>query len=116
MVLKKIKEGNVIDKVTLDVNSSYFKLGNAKTSLTKVPCTLSDGTETECYKITTSSTPEDHQMGPWCPENISDDALAGGIWLKDGKVYDVDGAFVKYLAAFYGDTLGKCTTTRGIFL
>lgn len=43
-------------------------------------------------------------MGPWCPDNISDNASAGGIWLEDGEVYDVDGAFVKNMAAFYNDT------------
>jgi len=42
-------------------------------------------------------------MGPWCPDNISDDASAGGIWLENGKAYDVDGVFIKNLATFYDD-------------
>jgi len=50
-----------------------------------------------------TSTPTDHEMGPWCPDNIADDASAGGIWLEDGKVYDVDGEFVKNLGTFYDD-------------
>ena len=43
-------------------------------------------------------------MGPWCPDNIADDATAGGIWLEGGEVYDVDGAFVENMATFYNDT------------
>jgi hypothetical protein len=42
-------------------------------------------------------------MGPWCPDNIADGAEAGGIWLEDGAVYDVDGAFVANMANFYND-------------
>ena len=42
-------------------------------------------------------------MGPWCPENISDGAEAGGIWLENGQVYDVDGAFIENMASFYND-------------
>ena len=88
------------DTVVVSVSSSNFTDG---ITITTVPCTLSDGTETECYEITTNSTPSDHQMGPWCPDNISDDASAGGIWLENGEVHDVDGAFVQNLATFYND-------------
>ena len=42
-------------------------------------------------------------MGPWCPNNISDGADAGGIWLENGEVYDVDGDFIKNMATFYND-------------
>ena len=72
------------------------------TTVSTVPCTLSDGTETTCYQIV-ASTPTDHDMGPWCPENISDGAEAGGIWLENGEVYDVDGAFIANMANFYND-------------
>lgn len=88
------------DLVIIDVDSSYFT-GNTLVSV--VPCILSDGTETECYEIVTNSMAGDHEMGPWCPSNISDGDEAGGIWLDDGEVYDVDGAFVENLATFYGD-------------
>ncbi|MEO0473470.1 MAG: YHYH protein [Bacteroidota bacterium] len=90
-------------ETVLDVDPTYFAAANASMTVTKVPCTLSDGTETECYEIVTNSTPTDHQMGPWCPDNISDDASAGGIWLESGEVYDVDGAFVENMATFYND-------------
>ena len=89
--------------IVIGVDGSYFTLGNTDITVNTVPCTLSDGTETTCYQIITNSTPTDHQMGPWCPENISDDASAGGIWLDDGEVHDVDGAFVENLATFYSD-------------
>jgi len=88
--------------VVINVDSSNFTTSGV--TITTVPCTLSDGTVTECYQIVTSTTPSDHQMGPWCPENIADDASAGGIWLENGQVYDVDGAFVENMATFYNDT------------
>lgn len=87
----------------VEVNTTYFTDANANTTITIVPCTLSDGTVTTCYQIVTNSTPTDHTMGPWCPTNISDDASAGGIWLEDGVVHDVDGAFIQNLATFYND-------------
>lgn len=90
------------DEVVVNVDSSYFTADNV--TITTVPCTLSDGTVTDCYQIVTSSTPSDHDMGPWCPDNITDGADAGGIWLEGGEVYDVDGAFVQNMATFYNDT------------
>lgn len=91
------------DQNIVSVVPSYFYADGSLT-ITTVDCTLSDGTETECYQITTASIAEDHQMGPWCPDTISDDADAGGIWLEDGEVYNVDGDFIKNLATFYNDT------------
>lgn len=93
-----------LDTVVVDVDASYFTTANANITVTTVSCTLSDGTVTDCYQIVTNSAPTDHQMGPWCPDNISDDASAGGIWLESGEVYDVDGAFVENLATFYNDS------------
>ena len=90
-------------KTVIGVETAHFTAANPNTVITTVACTLSDGTETKCYQIVTNTTPTDHQMGPWCPDNISDDASAGGIWLNDDKVYDVDGAFIENLATFYND-------------
>ena len=87
----------------VDVESSYFTTTDGSVTITTVPCTLSDGTSTTCYQIVTSSLPTDHDMGPWCPDNISDSDEAGGIWLDGGEVYDVDGAFIENLATFYND-------------
>lgn len=90
------------DILVVSVDPSYFTADNV--TITTIPCTLSDGTETDCYQIVTSSIPSDHQMGPWCPENITDDAEAGGIWIEGGEVYDVDGAFIENMATFYNDS------------
>ncbi|MDO7173538.1 YHYH protein [Mariniflexile sp. AS56] len=95
---------NVSDSTILNVDASLFLTSTSAVTITTVPCTLSDGTSTDCYKIVATSTPSDHEMGPWCPINISDDASAGGIWLENGQVYDVDGAFIKNMATFYNDT------------
>ncbi|WP_026235968.1 YHYH protein [Echinicola pacifica] len=83
----------------MDVDPSLFLEG---TTVTVVPCTLSNGTETTCYQIV-ASTPSEHDMGPWCPDNIADGAEAGGIWLENGQVYDVDGDFIANMATFYND-------------
>jgi YHYH protein len=64
-----------------------------------VDCTLSGGTKTKCAKIILQPKPK--RTGPWCPDFVSDGPEAGGFWIKDGKVFDVDGAFVKNLAEFY---------------
>ena len=104
-----ISENGIVTDTTGDstiianVEASFFYTEDGSVSITTVPCTLSDGTETDCYQIVTTSLPGDHEMGPWCPGNISDSAEAGGIWLESGEVYDVDGAFVANLAEFYND-------------
>lgn len=92
------------DKVVISVDKSKFLSDGLVEPITIETRTLSDGSSADCYKIVVKSTPSDHAMGPWCPINISDDASAGGIWLENGKVYDVDGAFVKNLAQFYNDS------------
>ncbi|MCB4797756.1 YHYH protein [Neotamlana laminarinivorans] len=93
-------QDNEVDySVVIDASSDNF----TGVTVNIVPCTLSNGTETNCYEIVTTSAPTDHEMGPWCPSNISDDDSAGGIWLDSGTVYDVDGEFVSNLATFYND-------------
>lgn len=69
-----------------------------------VDCTLSGGTQTRCFSITVKPEPQDYTPGPWCPRSTSDSPEQGGIWLEGGKVYDVDGAFIKNLSTFYKDT------------
>jgi len=98
---------------TISVDPAYFTAANSNITITTVACTLSDGTETDCYQIVTNSTPTDHEMGPWCPDNISDDASAGGIWLEGGEVYDVDGAFVENMATFYNDDTWQMYDANG---
>ena len=85
------------------VNPTLFLEDNVNVTVTTVGCTLSDGSATTCYQITTKSIPQDHTQGPWCPNHITDNATQGGIWLEGGQVYDVDGAFIQNMATFYND-------------
>ncbi len=106
--------GNTDDGTTgIAVDSSFFLTADGAVTVTLVPCTLSNGTTTDCYQIVSKSTPSDHEMGPWCPDNISDSAEEGGIWLENGEVYDVDGAFIEGMAEFYGDTKWKLYDDNG---
>lgn len=91
-------EDETSDVLVIDVESTNF---TSDLNITTVPCTLSDGTVTDCYQITTAGLPSDHDLGPWCPTNIDDGADLGGIWLEGGEVYDVDGAFIAGLDEFY---------------
>lgn len=84
--------------------SEYFSEANVVSGPIIVDCTLSGGTETSCFSITFADDPQSYTPGPWCPRHIGDGRDAGGIWLQDGKVNYVDGAFVAKLAEFYGDT------------
>ena len=84
--------------------SDFFQDANLIGEPKIVDCTLSEGAQTKCVSITVKAEPKSHTPGPWCPANISDGTEAGGIWLKDGEVHDVDGSFIKNLADLYGDT------------
>lgn len=97
---------NIVDTsvvTIIKVKSDDFISAGLSEPISIVSKTLSNGTTVDCYKIVSKGTPTDHPIGPWCPTNISDDSSAGGIWLKDGKVYNVDGAFIKNLATFFSD-------------
>lgn len=98
------EETVMADVNIINVDASLFLTNDGSVTITTVPCTLSDGTATNCYQIVATSTPVDHEMGPWCPENIRDGDDKGGIWLENGEVYDVDGAFIENMATFYDDT------------
>ena len=98
----------------INVDGTKFLTSTGSVTVTTENRTLSNGTTAACYKIVTKSDPADHTRGPWCPTNISDDATKGGIWLSDGNVYDVDGAFIKNLATFYNDPSWQMySTTTG---
>ncbi len=101
------------DEVTVEVNPDFFIQDGLLEPITKVDYKLADGSTVTCYKIVTNSTPSEHAMGPWCPTNINDGADKGGIWMESGKVYDVDGAFVKNLATFYKDSKWKMYNADG---
>ena len=76
-------------------------------------CTLSDGAESTCYRLTVSGYPTDHEVGPFCPGTITDGADEGGIWFDGKAVYDLDGAFIKGLAETYGDDGWKMYDDEG---
>ena len=96
------------------VDISLFSEQGLVKNITEEPCTLSGGTQTTCYRITTvTAQPSNHQAGPWCPSNITDTAEEGGIWIEEGKVYDVDGSFVENLDTFYNDDEWKLYSDDG---
>lgn len=81
----------------------FFEDANVISGPTLVPCTLSRGTETECFSITVKAEPKSYTPGPWCPMSVTDDADKGGIWLKDGEVLDVDGSFITNLPMLFDE-------------
>lgn len=117
MIAMMISANSCKDEVTLATNVGTVVAVNADlfldgTTVTTIPCTLSNGTSTTCYQIV-AATPTDHEMGPWCPDHISDGKEAGGIWLENGEVYDVDGAFIENMATFYNDATWKMYDANG---
>lgn len=68
-----------------------------------IDCTLSGGTEATCLSLTVRAAVGTGDVGPWCPRTLADGPEQAGIWLRDGMVFDADGAFVEGLAAFYDD-------------
>lgn len=85
----------------------FFENATVISGPTVVDCTLSGGTETECFSITVKAEPTDYTPGPWCPTSITDSAENGGIWLKDGEALDVDGTFITNLATLFDDAEWK---------
>ena len=66
-----------------------------------VDCTLENGSEAQCHRITVGYLPEGLEIGPFCPATLDD---VGGIWSWDGAnagLYRVDRAFFMML-----DSLG----------
>ena len=68
-------------------------------------CALSDGSIAECYTVTVTGTPANHDVGPFCPTSVTDNADAGGLWLDGENNYVIDGEFFTELAEIYGDEL-----------
>lgn len=85
----------------------FFENANVISGPKIVDCTLSRGTNTQCFSITVKAEPKSYEPGPWCPTSISDGAEKGGIWLNDAEAHDVDGTFIANLAEFYDDDTWK---------
>lgn len=88
---------------TLHAIEHFFERADVVSGPNIVACTLSGGTESRCFSITFKPEPQTYTPGPWCPTSVTDSAQKGGIWLKDGTVYDVDGAFITNLSKTYDD-------------
>lgn len=95
------------------VDVSAFKDGSLTDPITEEACTLTNGEETTCYRITVTGTPVDTTIGPFCPETTSSSAEEGGIWLDGSKIYDVDGQFILDLSEIYGDAKWKLYDEQG---
>lgn len=95
------------------VDVSAFKDGSLTDPITEESCTLTNGEETTCYRITVTGTPVDTTIGPFCPTTTSSSAEEGGIWLDGSKVYDVDGQFILDLSEIYGDAKWKLYDDQG---
>jgi YHYH protein len=87
----------------VSVDPSLFLKEALLAEIVKEERRMADGTSVLSYVLTTRSQPHEHAMGPWAPRTITDGKEAGGIWLQDGKVHDVDGPFIRNVAAFYHD-------------
>ncbi len=85
------------------IDTSHFLEEALVAPITQVDCTLSDGTETTCYRIEIIGVPTDHDVGPFCPRTIDDGPEDTGIWFDSGTMLDADGALVMGLAELYDD-------------
>ena len=88
---------------TEGLNVGLFFDGALAEDVTTEDCTLSGGAEATCYSITVAGFPASHDVGPFCPETITDGADAGGIWFDGVGVYDLDGEFIENLPELYDD-------------
>ena len=95
------------------VDVSAFRDGSLTEPIAEESCTLTNGVETTCYRITVTGTPVGTNIGPFCPATTSSSAEEGGIWLDGSKVYDVDGQFILDLSEIYGDAKWKLYDEQG---
>ena len=95
------------------VDVSAFKDGSLTEAIAEEPCTLTNGEETTCYRITVTGTPVGTTIGPFCPATTSASAEDSGIWLDGSKIYDVDGQFILDLSEIYGDAKWKLYDEQG---
>ena len=103
VVIETETETEATDEVSgYSVDTTKF---DSSASITEVSCTLSNGESSTCYSITVSGFPSDRsELGPFCPESTSTQAVDAGKWFDDGVLYDLTGEFVNNLDSFYGDS------------
>ncbi len=97
------RPAEAVDDRVVPVDPSHFIPEALVSEIVKEQRSLADGTTAWCYVIRTHSEPHEHAMGPWSPKTITDGKEAGGIWIRDGQVYDLDGPFIRNVAEFYDD-------------
>ena len=102
---------SVVEQHVFEVE--HFASGAIIGDVTTEDCTLSGGTTTTCARVTVAGYPASYSVGPFCPETITTPAADAGIWFDGTDVYDLDGAFVKDLAALYGDSEWKLYDDAG---
>ena len=102
-----------VSLVAPGVDVSAFKDGSLTDPITEESCTLTNGEETTCYRITVTGTPVGTTIGPFCPATTSTSAEDSGIWLDGSKVYDADGQFILDLSEIYGDAKWKLYDEQG---
>ena len=95
------------------VDASAFAEGSLSEAIADEPCTLTNGAETTCYRITVTGTPVGTTIGPFCPTTTSTSAQDSGIWLDGSKIYDADGQFILDLSDIYGDAKWKLYDEQG---
>ena len=95
------------------VVAANFLEGSLTKAITTEDCTLSDGTETTCYRIEVTGAPVDAKIGPFCPESTSSTAEVSGIWLDGEKMYNADGQFIMDLSTIYKDVKWKLYDDSG---
>lgn len=84
--------------------AEYFRTGAIIEDVSIVDCTLSGGTEAQCYQVVIAGTPVEQEVGPFCPPNIASEADEGGIWFDgSGELYDINGNFIVNLPTIYAD-------------
>ena len=95
------------------VVAANFLEGSLTKVITTEDCTLSDGTETTCFRIEVTGAPVDSKIGPFCPESTSSTAEVSGIWLDGQKMYNADGQFIMDLSTIYKDVKWKLYDDSG---
>ena len=95
------------------VVATNFLEGSLTKAITTEDCTLSDGTQTSCYRIEVTGSPVATKIGPFCPESTSSSAEVSGIWLDGENLYNADGKFIMDLSTIYKDVKWKLYDDSG---
>ena len=95
------------------VVATNFLEGSLTKAITTEDCTLSDGTQSSCYRIEVTGSPVATKIGPFCPESTSSSAEVSGIWLDGENLYNADGKFIMNLSTIYKDVKWKLYDDSG---